>query len=533
MTDNWSLDSILTDIGQFGNYQIKNYMLLSIPMTFNAIFSLTYIFTAGSVKYRCNITECDSLTTQYHEPWINFTIPADSQCSKYPSYDLNSCTSQNFDSEASEKCSDFKIADKEYTISQEFNIFCKDEWKLSFVGTINNIGQFIGIPIGGYISDKYGRRIALAFGGVFSAIMGIIRSFSVSYEMFLVFEFLDAATSSTLYASVFILGIELVGPKKRVIACCFLTIFYAVGEILLGIAAMYITNWRVLLRVLYIPALIHIFYTCVLEESVRWLLSQQKNEEAASTLEKAARMNKKPLNRNVIDKLIKSNDDKLNCNAEEKFPITKALRKFSWRIINCSLCWFTNVLVYYGLSLNSVLLSGDKYINFILISAVEIPGFFLPVLIMDRYGRRYSLFACMLVSGITIAVTIFLDESRTILNLIFFLVGKFSITSSFQILYFYTAEIFPTNVRHTLLSFCSMFGRFGSMIAPMTPYLAKYFPSAPSILFSSCAVISGILSLTIPETTETILPSTIDEAENLTNKSEDTYTANDERIEVA
>lgn len=161
-----------------------------------------------------------------------------------------------------------------------------------------------------------------------------------------------------------------------------------------------------------------------------------------------------------------------------------------------------------------------------------ISGFFLPVLIMDRYGRRYSLFACMLVSGITIAVTIFLDESQPILNLVLFLIGKFSITSSFQILYFYTAEIFPTNVRHTLLSFCSMFGRFGSMIAPMTPYLAKYFPAAPSILFSSCALISGILSLTIPETKETILPSTIDEADNLTNKSEETYIT-DERSEVA
>lgn len=235
----------------------------------------------------------------------------------------------------------------------------------------------MGIPIGGFISDRYGRRIALAFGGVFSALMGIIRSFAVSYEMFLIFEFLDAATSSTLYASVFILGIELVGPNKRVIACCFLTIFYAVGEIILGLAAMYISNWRVLLRVLYIPALVHVFYTCVLEESVRWLLSQQKNEEATQTLEKAARMNKKVLSGNILKKLIDSNNEKLNGSTEDKFPITKAIRKFSWRIINCSLCWFTNVLVYYGLSLNSVLLSGDKYMNFILVSAVEIPGKYL------------------------------------------------------------------------------------------------------------------------------------------------------------
>lgn len=135
-----SLDSILTDIGQFGSYQIKNYILLSIPMMFNAIFSLTYVFTAASVKYRCNITECDTSISKYREPWINFTIPADSQCSKYPSYGLNSCISQNFDFGVTEKCSDyFIVADKEYTISQEVG------WKFYSAAYLFTIEPLLGI----------------------------------------------------------------------------------------------------------------------------------------------------------------------------------------------------------------------------------------------------------------------------------------------------------------------------------------------------------------------------------------------------
>jgi OCT family organic cation transporter-like MFS transporter 4/5 len=32
---------------------------------------------------------------------------------------------------------------------------CEDnKWKLSMVGSINNFGQFIGIPISGVIADK-------------------------------------------------------------------------------------------------------------------------------------------------------------------------------------------------------------------------------------------------------------------------------------------------------------------------------------------------------------------------------------------
>lgn len=30
----------------------------------------------------------------------------------------------------------------------------ENKWKLSMVGTINSIGQLIGIPISGFISDK-------------------------------------------------------------------------------------------------------------------------------------------------------------------------------------------------------------------------------------------------------------------------------------------------------------------------------------------------------------------------------------------
>lgn len=64
-----------------------------------------------------------------------------------------------------------------------------------------------------------------------------------------------------------------------------------------------------------------------------------------------------------------------------------------------------------------------------------------------------------------------LDHEIT--ELVLFLIGKFAITCSFQILYFFTSEIFPTNVRNSLLSFCSMVGRIGSMLAPQAPLLVR------------------------------------------------------------
>ncbi|XP_061397194.1 solute carrier family 22 member 3, partial [Musca vetustissima] len=410
-----------------------------------------------------------------------------------------------------------------------FNIYCSDEWKLSLVGTLNNIGQFVGIPIGGYISDRYGRRTALAFGGFVAAILGIIRSFATSYTFFVIFEFLDSLASSPLYSVCFIVGIELVGPKRRVLACSLVTIFYAIGEMLLAIFAKYYQDWRILLRIMYIPALVLFVYFWILPESVRWLLSQRREEEAKDILKRAARVNKRKLSDHSLDKLILANREKLANSTEGKFPIKLAFTTLFWRIANCSFCWIINVLVYYGLSLNAVLLDGDKYNNFVFIAMVEIPGFLLPLVIMDRFGRRRSLFGCMFISGLCCLSTIFMPKEAAMGQLILFLIGKLTITASFQVLYFFTSEIFPTNLRNSLLSFCSMMGRFGSMVAPQTPLLAKYYENAPAILFATTAILSACLSLLFPETTNLILPATMEDADKIGNSKEKEAQANEEQ----
>ncbi|XP_034657467.1 organic cation transporter protein [Drosophila subobscura] len=526
-----SLDAILVRIGQFGRYQIINYVLLCVPMLFNAFFSISYVFTASTVVHRCNITQCDSPASVYEESWLNFTVPYKSSawddCHRYvanvtqevyaPFTDPSGeyCDAKYFNGETETCGHDFKFRDEEKTISTEFGIFCKDEWMLSMVGTINNVGQFVGIPIGGFFADRYGRRTMLAIAGALSALMGVIRSLSTNYYMFLSFEFLDMAVGSTLFPTAFLLAIELVGPKRRVAAATIITIFYSLGEAFLGFLASQVQHWRWLLRVLYAPAVLQILFLWVLPESVRWLLSQGSEERAAAVLRRAARINKRPLPDEQLDELLATNRQKLSQANESQYPIMKAVRFFSLRILNCCLCWFTHTLIALGLSLNSVNLGGNKYTNFMLNGFIQIPGLLLPLIIMDRIGRRYSLCASMLLCAICMGASAGIAEDNYAGALTLFLIGKLAITCSFQILYFFTSEIFPTNVRNSLLSLCSMVGRIGSMLAPQTPLLAKYYVYAPQILFASFALMSGVLTLAFPETADKVLPTTMEEARDL------------------
>lgn len=86
---------------------------------------------------------------------------------------------------------------------------------------------------------------------------------------------------------------------------------------------------------------------------------------------------------------------------------------------------------------------------------------------------------------------------------------------SFGTLYIYTVEIFPTNLRQSLLSVCSMFGRIGSMVAPQTPLLAKIWAPLPMVIFGSIGIASGLAILEFPETLNTQLPNTVEEAMNM------------------
>lgn len=45
-------DQALEEIGEFGRFQIFNYLLLCLPVFFSAGNSLTYVFTAGVPNYR-------------------------------------------------------------------------------------------------------------------------------------------------------------------------------------------------------------------------------------------------------------------------------------------------------------------------------------------------------------------------------------------------------------------------------------------------------------------------------------------------
>lgn len=55
-------------------------------------------------------------------------------------------------------------------------------------------------------------------------------------------------------------GLEIVCPKARVTISTLMGFFYPVGAVIMGFAAYFLLDWRIMLRVVYMPGLLILGY---------------------------------------------------------------------------------------------------------------------------------------------------------------------------------------------------------------------------------------------------------------------------------
>lgn len=163
---------------------------------------------------------------------------------------------------------------------------------------------------------------------------------------------------------------------------------------------------------MYAPGLLLITYLWITPESVRWLLSKGKTLEAVEILREAAKMNEKVIPREAFENL--SADDANASAVKEKQSVMAVLKYPAMvvRVINCSICWMTVTFLFYGLSLNSVALAGNAYVNFMFSSLIEIPAFIVTYAMVDKLGRRASQSISFILTGVSCFAFLFIPEGN-------------------------------------------------------------------------------------------------------------------------
>lgn len=277
----------------------------------------------------------------------------------------------------------------------------------------------------------------------------------------------------------FVLCVEWVSSKYRILSSTIIAVIYPLGEILLGISAILFKHYRTFLLAIYAPALVTILYFWLVPESVRWLIVTGQYDRALQIIERTAKQNKCQLSDKSME-ILKNHcltaTNQSQCNPKCN-TITSIFqrKKLIMRLIICSLCWILTVFTFYGLSVNATKIADDddKYLSYITIMLAEIPAAIIIYYLLKFFDRRTSMCGALVIAGTATILSTFVPTNYTLVIRISLFVAMCATSSGFGVLYIYSAEIWPTNMRNTLMNLCSMIGRFGSMLAPLAILLVR------------------------------------------------------------
>ncbi|ROT63995.1 Organic cation transporter protein [Penaeus vannamei] len=173
-------------------------------------------------------------------------------------------------------------------------------------------------------------------------------------------------------------------------------------------------------------------------------------------------------------------------------------------------CTSTTSWWAFGLSLGGGTLSADPFLYMALSGLVEVPANTVVVPVIARFARRTLSIFFFVVSGAALLALPFMPSGHAWAAVSLAMVGKMSITFTFNILFLFASEVFPTEVRTRGMGTSLMMSRIGAMVAPfVTESMGSVYPWAPSVVFGASSVVAGLATLALPETQGAALPDTI------------------------
>ncbi|KAG7167690.1 Organic cation transporter protein-like 24, partial [Homarus americanus] len=514
-----SFDALLTQLGT-GKWNIFFALASSFRFLLSPSQSLSSVYLAPSVNYTCQPHTVDHVIEVKHD-----------SCS----YVINSTSTGRLEDVACIKWT-FDKSVFSSTLTSEFELVCEREYLRPTYQSVYMLGTCVGPLVCGYFAD---RKIVYVVSQIVvsAASLGLCLLHNFSTILFL--RFIIGCSELLIHL---VLALEVCEPRHRATMGILTGMPWALGTMLWGGAAYAIRDWRWLQLAASLPSVLMFPALYYLDESPRWLIVQGHASRAQKVLEKAARWNKTSLPSEYELKTIMS-QIKRQANTEEEEAGTErksqgdtgdsvscgnltAPRLLSTRkiiTITVAVCFLflSAALVFDGLNLGGDLYSENIFLYLIFAGLMEFPGCTLSVPIVNRYGRKRSLAVCFVCCSIMLFTLTFIPTGHWQLMMTLALLGKMFISAAFQIIYVYSNEVFPTEVRVQGVETGSAVGQVAAIIVPfISIYLGPVIPWLPSVVFGTMSILASVSLTTMKETKGANLPDTIAQLE-LSGKKEE------------
>ncbi|XP_069103202.1 organic anion transporter 3-like [Argopecten irradians] len=600
MTMDVDVDNLQRELKSWGRYQILQllYIFITYIPVVSTVFSVIFIGYVPPHK-------CAELSRPLHEYGLG--IPAGNTCDVIIHYDeceltISSNHSNNTWTPITASCLEGYSYEttKDYSFASEWDLVCDKQGLGGLATTLIMVGQGLGATIFTTLSDRYGRKTILMFTFLTLGAVMTSSSFVPNLLVFNILRILTGCLKQGLGLSMFAMCIEMVPLEGRGAIGAMAGLYWAFAIVCFAGYAYLLRNfsWRTVQLACAALAFHCVFAHWITDESLRWLIANNKKKQAIKVVKRIAKMNKidphkalSLINRDGVspsslkehpvfqtetemtpvekiplgrqgDIELSLSKQRSSVGKDNKQPLLQEIPElaplssqqeteimnshaqtalsrskktedskpkkytiidiFKHKLLlrNSLITWYTwfiNALTYYGLYLSSVSLSTDRYLNFLINGALEIPACLATWLLFNRIGRKKSSILFHTLAGVSLILSVVMklpnDKAgiADIFSILFNFLGKFAITASWTVMSLYTPEIYPTNLRNGGLGAASAAARLGGMLSPYADVLARRAFWAPGIIFGIGSLLVSLGMLMLPETNGRELPQTLDE----------------------
>ena len=373
----------------------------------------------------------------------------------------------------------------------------------SWLASVGFIGMALGATFGGLLADKFGRRHIFALTLLVYGLATGASALATSLTLLIILRFFiglglgaELPVASTLIS-------EFAPLKVRGRMVVLLEAFWAVGWILAAVIGTFVvgaseSGWRWALAFGMVPALYALFVRLHLPESVRFLESKGRHEEA----EEVVASFEAEANEADID-----HSTPAPTYSEEDVTATSIWsRSLRGRTVALWAIWFCVNLSYYGafIWIPSLLVADGfslvKSFSFtLIITLAQLPGYAAAAWLIEVWGRRTTL-ATFLVGSALAAGLYGMAGSEVTIILAGCLLSFFNL-GAWGALYAIGPELYPTALRGRGTGAAAGFGRLASILAPLIvpPLVGAGGVGWLFVLFAAAFAIAALAALCLPE----------------------------------
>ncbi|XP_063084353.1 solute carrier family 22 member 6 isoform X2 [Cavia porcellus] len=422
--------------------------------------------------------------------------------------------------EPTEPCVDGWVYDNSTfpsTIVTEWDLVCSHRALRQLAQSLYMVGVLLGAMSFGHLADRLGRRKVLILNYLQTALSGTCAAYAPNFPLYCTFRLLSGMSLASIAINSMTINVEWMPIHMRAYVGTLIGYSYSLGQFVLAGLAYAAPHWRHLQLLVSAPFYAFFLYSWFFIESARWLSSRGRLDLTLSTLQRVARINGKQAEgaKLSIEVLRTSLQKELALGKGQASAMDLLRCPALRRLFLClSMLWFATSFAYYGLVMDLQGFGVSIYLIQVIFGAVDLPAKLVGFLVINYLGRRPAQAASLLLAGICILMNAVIPRDQTIVRTSLAVLGKGCLASSFNCIFLYTGELYPTVIRQTGLGVGSTLARVGSIVSPLVSMTAELYPTAPLFIFGAVPVAASAVTALLPETRGQPLPDTVEDLDS-------------------